>query len=326
MPRMPSRVFACVLAEDSGRMTAGEIAERLQVRPAAVSGAVRYLVQVRLLSRGREPGARSDHYCLSDDDPGTRRSPTAPSCSSRWETSAAQGAEVLGEERAAGPAPARDRRVLRVPGRRDARDPGAVACAPANVNCGWVGSGARWCGTPRPTRVACLTQRGCRTCASSPSMTARRGHRRAAPARPRRPRRRRGARPRSSPMPPSSAAQAPPPARRPRRSGCARPAPRRRDPHAPVAGRDRRARRRRGHHRGPRARGDERRGRRDGVILRVGRRLDGLVGAAVQQALGLAEVGRDDVRARRPARRQRRSAGVDDQRGRRGAPAATSRA
>jgi predicted transcriptional regulator len=102
MPRMPSRVFAAVLSEDSGRLTAGEIAARLQVSPAAVSGAVRYLVQVRLLFRGREPGTRSDHYFLSEDDPWYAAITNRSELLARWETSAAAGAAVLGEDRAAG--------------------------------------------------------------------------------------------------------------------------------------------------------------------------------------------------------------------------------
>lgn len=68
IPRMPARVFAYVLAEDADRYTARELAEGLRVSPAAVSGAVRYLVQVGLLDRGREPGSRSDHYRIYDDD------------------------------------------------------------------------------------------------------------------------------------------------------------------------------------------------------------------------------------------------------------------
>jgi hypothetical protein len=97
MPRMPSRVFAAVLAEDSGRMTAGEIAARLQVSPAAVSGAVRYLAQTRLLFRGREPGARSDHYYLSEDDPWYAAITNRGELLARWEESAARGADVLGD-------------------------------------------------------------------------------------------------------------------------------------------------------------------------------------------------------------------------------------
>jgi predicted transcriptional regulator len=67
MPRMPARVFARLLAEDSGALTAAELAERLQVSPAAISGAVRYLTQVGMLLREREPGERRDRYRLHAD-------------------------------------------------------------------------------------------------------------------------------------------------------------------------------------------------------------------------------------------------------------------
>jgi DNA-binding transcriptional regulator GbsR (MarR family) len=42
LPRMPARVFAALLTAPDGRLTAAELAERLQVSPAAISGAVRY--------------------------------------------------------------------------------------------------------------------------------------------------------------------------------------------------------------------------------------------------------------------------------------------
>lgn len=67
MPRMPSRVFAGLLVVDSGSLTAGEIAEQLQVSPASVSGAVRYLEQLGLVVRAREPGARRDHFLIDQD-------------------------------------------------------------------------------------------------------------------------------------------------------------------------------------------------------------------------------------------------------------------
>jgi predicted transcriptional regulator len=67
MPRMPSRVFAGLLVVDSGSLTAGEIAEQLQVSPASVSGAVRYLEQLGLIVRAREPGARRDHFLIDQD-------------------------------------------------------------------------------------------------------------------------------------------------------------------------------------------------------------------------------------------------------------------
>ncbi|MBB5154864.1 GbsR/MarR family transcriptional regulator [Saccharopolyspora phatthalungensis] len=66
-PRMAARVFASLLVADEGRRTAGELAEVLEVSPAAVSGAVRYLVQVKLVVRERSPGERRDHYRVLDD-------------------------------------------------------------------------------------------------------------------------------------------------------------------------------------------------------------------------------------------------------------------
>ena len=61
-PRMPARVFAALLATDSGRLTAAELAGLLHVSAAAISGAVSYLVQVNLASREAEPGSRREHY------------------------------------------------------------------------------------------------------------------------------------------------------------------------------------------------------------------------------------------------------------------------
>ncbi|GAA4542468.1 GbsR/MarR family transcriptional regulator [Amycolatopsis samaneae] len=67
MQRMPARVFAALMTTDEGRLTAAELAERLSVSPAAISGAVRYLEQVGLIGKEREPGERRDHYRLFDD-------------------------------------------------------------------------------------------------------------------------------------------------------------------------------------------------------------------------------------------------------------------
>lgn len=67
LPRMPARVFAALSTSDSGRMTAAELGQTLSVSPAAVSGAVRYLEQMGLIAKEREPGARRDHYRLYDD-------------------------------------------------------------------------------------------------------------------------------------------------------------------------------------------------------------------------------------------------------------------
>ncbi|QWF80019.1 GbsR/MarR family transcriptional regulator [Amycolatopsis sp. CA-230715] len=67
MPRMPARVFSAILADDDGEMTASEVAEALQISPAAVSGATRYLMQVGMAHRERKPGERRDHYRIGDD-------------------------------------------------------------------------------------------------------------------------------------------------------------------------------------------------------------------------------------------------------------------
>ncbi|WP_425557396.1 GbsR/MarR family transcriptional regulator [Haloechinothrix salitolerans] len=65
--RMAARVFAALMVTNSGRLTAGELAEMLSVSPAAISGAVRYLDQVGLIIKERVPGERRDSYRVRDD-------------------------------------------------------------------------------------------------------------------------------------------------------------------------------------------------------------------------------------------------------------------
>ncbi|MEV8514508.1 MarR family transcriptional regulator [Dactylosporangium sp. NPDC051484] len=67
VPRMAARTFAALLTADSGRCTAAELAETAQASPAAISGAVRYLQQVGLVAREREPGTRRDVYTVHDN-------------------------------------------------------------------------------------------------------------------------------------------------------------------------------------------------------------------------------------------------------------------
>jgi DNA-binding transcriptional regulator GbsR (MarR family) len=67
VPRMPSRAFATLIATDDGYLTAAELAEALQASPAAISGAMRYLSQVGLVSRIREPGTRRDVFHVDGD-------------------------------------------------------------------------------------------------------------------------------------------------------------------------------------------------------------------------------------------------------------------
>ncbi|HZN19019.1 MAG TPA: MarR family transcriptional regulator [Micromonosporaceae bacterium] len=67
MARMPARVFATLLASEHGRLTAAELAHRLHASPAAISGAVRALVQLGLAGRERQPGTRRDAYRVYED-------------------------------------------------------------------------------------------------------------------------------------------------------------------------------------------------------------------------------------------------------------------
>jgi DNA-binding transcriptional regulator GbsR (MarR family) len=101
VPRMPARAFACILANDTGQMTASELANQLEVSPAAISGAVRYLVQVKLVHKVREPGSRSDHYQLSDDLWYTAVADRSDLLT-RWEEALAEGIVVLGAKSPAG--------------------------------------------------------------------------------------------------------------------------------------------------------------------------------------------------------------------------------
>jgi DNA-binding transcriptional regulator GbsR (MarR family) len=67
MPRMASRVFAVLLSRDDGAATSAELAAALQASPAAISGAVRYLIHVHLITRSHRPGERGDVYRLLSD-------------------------------------------------------------------------------------------------------------------------------------------------------------------------------------------------------------------------------------------------------------------
>ncbi|MGH8776583.1 MAG: GbsR/MarR family transcriptional regulator [Jiangellaceae bacterium] len=102
IPRMPARVFAYVLADDADRYTAGELAAGLRVSPAAISGAVRYLVQVGLVAKEREPGARVDTYRIYDDDVWSAILRQREPVIRRWQEILAEGADILGVDRRGG--------------------------------------------------------------------------------------------------------------------------------------------------------------------------------------------------------------------------------
>jgi predicted transcriptional regulator len=62
IPAMAARVLAVLHVTDSGRLSAAELARMLQISPAAVSGAVRYLSGIGLVHKERVPGSRRDYY------------------------------------------------------------------------------------------------------------------------------------------------------------------------------------------------------------------------------------------------------------------------
>ncbi|MFE9649452.1 GbsR/MarR family transcriptional regulator [Streptomyces sp. NPDC006365] len=101
MPRMAARVFAALLASDSGAMTSVELGEQLQISPAAVSGAVRYLAQQHMVSREREPGSRRERYRVHSNqwyEAITNRDAVLK----RWEYALREGVDGLGPETPAG--------------------------------------------------------------------------------------------------------------------------------------------------------------------------------------------------------------------------------
>lgn len=98
MARMPARVFAYVLADDAERYTAAELAGALRVSPAAISGAVRTLLQARLIGKEREPGERVDTYRVYDDNLWYAIITQREELLDPFERLAAEGAELLGAD------------------------------------------------------------------------------------------------------------------------------------------------------------------------------------------------------------------------------------
>jgi DNA-binding transcriptional regulator GbsR (MarR family) len=101
VPAMPSRVFSALLATDSARLTATELAAHLDASPAAISGAVRYLTLVGMISRERVPGSRRAVYAVLDDvwyEVSVRQDQAI----TRWVTAAREGVDALGPATPAG--------------------------------------------------------------------------------------------------------------------------------------------------------------------------------------------------------------------------------
>ncbi|AGP56254.1 GbsR/MarR family transcriptional regulator [Streptomyces rapamycinicus] len=102
MQRMAARVLAALLVSDSGALTSAELAERLRISPAAVSGAIRYLSQVDMVVREREPGSRRDRYRLYNNGVWYETLTRRDQIVARWESTMRDGAKVLGPDTPAG--------------------------------------------------------------------------------------------------------------------------------------------------------------------------------------------------------------------------------
>ncbi|MFI2202852.1 GbsR/MarR family transcriptional regulator [Streptomyces sp. NPDC020192] len=101
MQRMPSRVFAALLASDAGSLTSAELSEQLRISPAAVSGAVRYLAQVHMVSREREPGSRRERYRVHSNQ-WYEALTSREAIIKRWEDALREGVDSLGAGTPAG--------------------------------------------------------------------------------------------------------------------------------------------------------------------------------------------------------------------------------
>jgi DNA-binding transcriptional regulator GbsR (MarR family) len=101
MPRMAARVYAALLVTDSGRLSAAELADQLGVGASAISGAVKYLIQVRLVERGREPGSRHD-FCRIHEHTWSHFISQSDPVLVRVQAGADEGAAILGPHSPAG--------------------------------------------------------------------------------------------------------------------------------------------------------------------------------------------------------------------------------
>ena len=98
-PRLAARVFAALLVSESGRMTAAELAAWLHASTGGVSGAVRYLVQVRLIRTERDPGTRRHAYIV--DGSWYESTVTGNPFLERGEADLREGIALLGDSPAA---------------------------------------------------------------------------------------------------------------------------------------------------------------------------------------------------------------------------------
>jgi DNA-binding transcriptional regulator GbsR (MarR family) len=101
VPLMPARVFVALLTADAPRLTADDIAGILQVSPAAVSGAVRYLLPIGLVTRETQPGSRRYWY-RTPRDVWIEVSRLQDQVMNRWSQTLRDGLELISPDSLAG--------------------------------------------------------------------------------------------------------------------------------------------------------------------------------------------------------------------------------
>ncbi len=94
MPRMMSRVMACLTLTDTGSLTASELARHLQVSPTSVSKAVAFLDGQGFVRRER--GERRRERYVVDDDVWYRSMMASARSTAQLVDTARQGIGVLG--------------------------------------------------------------------------------------------------------------------------------------------------------------------------------------------------------------------------------------
>ncbi|WP_414945363.1 helix-turn-helix domain-containing protein [Amycolatopsis sp. cmx-11-32] len=99
LPRMMSRVLACLSVSDDGVHTATELAQRLQVSPASISNAVGYLETQAMLKRERD--GRRERYVVDEEMP-QRVWAESVRANQEWVKIARRGTAVLGTSTPAG--------------------------------------------------------------------------------------------------------------------------------------------------------------------------------------------------------------------------------
>ncbi|MEU6718748.1 MarR family transcriptional regulator [Nonomuraea sp. NPDC046802] len=101
LPRMPARVFACLITADSESLTSAGLVRRLQVSPASVSKAIAYLEAMDLVRREQDPRGRRERYII-DDDVWLRAWRTDTGAHAEVADATRQGIEIFGADTLAG--------------------------------------------------------------------------------------------------------------------------------------------------------------------------------------------------------------------------------